>query len=175
MTNFKSPFSAHSTAIKSSFSLLSMNQFKYFTMLGWSKDYGMRLFVIDCAGESELTYLVQLNFFQAAVALFFVVHVEDFDQLQSHHALVRDSLGLEHIGELPLACRAAESAVKWLLTDHLANFEAVNYHAHVQHHIVLDIRLRVLVLRRHLRLGRYIRYLLVFRLIIFHYFINLKI
>ena len=37
-TSFKSPFSAHSTAIKSSFSLLSINQFRYLTMFGWSKD-----------------------------------------------------------------------------------------------------------------------------------------
>ena len=112
MTNFKSPFSAHSTAIKSSFSLLSMNQFKYFTMLGWSKDYGMRLFVIDCAGRRSKTYLVELNFFQAAVTLLFVVHVEDFDQLQSHHALVLYTLGLKHIGELPLAYRCSQSALK---------------------------------------------------------------
>ena len=69
----------------------------------------------------------------------------------------------------------AISAQTSRLTNHLANFESINYHAYVQHHVILDIRLRVLALRRHLRLSRYIRYLLVFRLIIFHYFINLKI
>ena len=34
MTNLRSPFSAHSTAIKSSFSLLSINQLRYLTILG---------------------------------------------------------------------------------------------------------------------------------------------
>ena len=38
ITSLRSPFSAHSPAMNSSLSLLSMNQFKYLTMFGWSKD-----------------------------------------------------------------------------------------------------------------------------------------
>lgn len=66
ITSFKSPFSAHSTAIKSSFNLASMNQLKYFMIFGWSRDW-----------SEQKTYLVQLDLLEAVLPLTLVVHVEN--------------------------------------------------------------------------------------------------
>jgi len=46
---------------------------------------------------------VQLHFFETAVSLFFILHVEDFDQLERDDHFVLLAAGLENVRELALA------------------------------------------------------------------------
>lgn len=81
---------------------------------------------------------MQLNFFETAVSLLFIFHIEYFDQFECDHTFVRDSLGFKNIGELSL-------------TNQFLNFEAIDHHANVQHDVVAGIRdIWVIFLRGHL-------------------------
>jgi hypothetical protein len=80
---------------------------------------------------------VELHLFKTAVPLLLILHVKDLDELERDHSFVLHTLSLEYVGELALA-------------NQFLNLEAVDDHAHVQHHIVRRVRLLIRLLRRHL-------------------------
>lgn len=55
---------------------------------------------------------MQLDFLEAAISHFFVVHVEDLDKFEGHEAFGLKFLGFEDVGEFSL-------------TDELHDFEAI--------------------------------------------------
>lgn len=90
---------------------------------------------------------MELHFLETTVTLLFVLHIKYLYQLKRNNFLVFHPLSFENIRELAL-------------TYKLQNFETINTHADVQHHIILRVGLLVIV-RIHLRLHRNVLFFVV--------------